>query len=123
MVWDATPSATRIRGRPISALRKRFDLGEMRELEILAETFNLFNHQNVIELETTGYDIESGGASGTMPTLCYLTVSPATGDPACGWTTGTVTATPLPAFGQPLNINGTNFYRERQIQLGLRLRF
>ncbi|MGB9288500.1 MAG: carboxypeptidase regulatory-like domain-containing protein [Terracidiphilus sp.] len=104
-------------------LSKRFDLGEMRELEILAETFNLFNHQNVIELETTGYDIESGGASGTMPTLCYLTVSPATGDPACGWTTGTVTATPLPAFGQPLNINGTNFYRERQIQLGLRLRF
>jgi Carboxypeptidase regulatory-like domain len=104
-------------------LSKRFDLGEMRELEILAETFNLFNHQNVTELETTGYDIESGGASGTVPTLCYLTISPATGDPACGWTTSTVTQTPLPAFGQPLNVNGTNFYRERQIQLGLRLRF
>jgi len=27
------------------------------------------------------------------------------------------------AFGQPLNINATNFYRERQIQFGLRLRF
>jgi len=27
------------------------------------------------------------------------------------------------AFGQPLNVNATNFYRERQIQLGFRMRF
>jgi hypothetical protein len=27
------------------------------------------------------------------------------------------------AFGQPLNINATNFFRERQIQLGLRVKF
>ncbi len=32
----------------------------MRELELLVESFNLFNHQNVTELETTGYYIESG---------------------------------------------------------------
>ncbi len=36
-------------------LGKRFDLGHMRQLELLAESFNLFNHQNVTELETTGY--------------------------------------------------------------------
>ena len=29
----------------------------MRQLELLAESFNLFNHQNVTELETTGYYI------------------------------------------------------------------
>lgn len=91
-------------------LGKRFYLSEHREFELLAESFNLFNHQNVTEIETTGYEIESG-SSGTLPTLNYLTVG----------TTG-ADAT-LPAFGQPFNINGTNFYRERQIELGARLRF
>jgi hypothetical protein len=86
---------------------KSFDLGGMRKLELLAESFNLFNHQNVTELETTGYYIEPGTLSGTLPTLNFLT----------GLTPNTT------AFGQPLNINGTNFYRERQIQLGVRMRF
>jgi hypothetical protein len=90
-------------------IAKRFDLGEMRQLEVLAESFNLFNHQNVTEIETTGYYIEN---SSTMPSLNLLTgyVNPKTG----------LTS---PAFGQPFNINGTDFYRERQIQLGLRMRF
>ncbi|MGA2086128.1 MAG: hypothetical protein ABSG60_11465, partial [Terracidiphilus sp.] len=87
-------------------LGKRFDLGHMRELELLAESFNLFNHQNVTELETTGYYLEPGTPD-TLPTLNFLT----------GLKTGTT------AFGQPLNINATDFYRERQIQFGLRMRF
>jgi hypothetical protein len=103
-------------------LAKRFDLGEMRELELLAESFNLFNHQNVTEIETTGYAIENSGSSGTLPTLCYLTIN-TIGYASCGTTTTTGTGTPLPAFGQPLNINGTDFYRERQIELGVRMRF
>jgi hypothetical protein len=88
-------------------LAKSFDLGTMRKLELLAESFNLFNHQNVTELETNGYYIESGSLSGGLPTLNFLT----------GLKPNTT------AFGQPLNINATNFYRERQIQLGLRMRF
>jgi hypothetical protein len=100
-------------------LAKRFDLGEMRQFEVMAESFNLFNHQNVTEIETTGYYIEPGsppstsGGSATPPSLNFLTglyVNPKTG-------------LPVPAFGQPLNINGSDFYRERQIQLGLRMRF
>lgn len=88
-------------------LGKSFDLGGMRKLELLAESFNLFNHQNVTELETNGYYIESGSLSGGLPTLNFLTgIKPDT-----------------TAFGQPLNINATNFYRERQIQIGLRMRF
>jgi hypothetical protein len=87
-------------------LGKSFDLGKMRQLELLAESFNLFNHQNVTELETTGYYIESGSPT-SLPTLNFLT----------GLKANTT------AFGQPLNINATNFYRERQIQFGLRLRF
>jgi hypothetical protein len=88
-------------------LAKRFNLGSMRQLELLAESFNLFNHQNVTELETIGYSIESGGTNGSFPTLNYLTGLKANST----------------AFGQPLNINATDFYRERQIQLGLRVRF
>jgi len=93
---------------------KKFDLGRMRQLELLVESFNLFNHQNVTEIQTTGYTIESGTASGP-PTLNFL--SPFTLQP------------PIPglppryAFGQPLNVNATNFYRPREIQLGLRMRF
>jgi hypothetical protein len=86
---------------------KKFDLGQTRQLEVLVESFNLFNHQNVTELETTGYYIESGTASGTLPTLNFLTGLKANST----------------AFGQPLNINATNFYRERQIQVGVRMRF
>ena len=92
---------------------KSFDLGHMRELELLAESFNLFNHQNVTELETTGYYIGSGDSSGSLPTLNFLT----------GLKVNTTTGLPDPAFGQPLNIDGTNFYRERQIELGLRMKF
>jgi hypothetical protein len=86
---------------------RRFDLGRMRELELLAESFNLFNHQNVTELETIGYFIEPGTPTGGLPTLNFLT----------GVKANTT------AFGKPLNINATDFYRERQIQLGVRLRF
>jgi len=92
---------------------KKFDVGRMRELELLVESFNLFNHQNVTELETTGYYLESGtplggpGGAATQPTLNFLT----------GLKANTT------AFGQPLNVNATNFYRERQIQIGVRMRF
>jgi hypothetical protein len=88
-------------------LAKRFDLGHLHQLELLAESFNLFNHQNVTELETVGYSIEPGNLSGGLPTLNFLT----------GLKANTT------AFGQPLNVNATNFYRERQVQLGLRIRF
>jgi hypothetical protein len=88
-------------------LGRRFDLGHMRQLELLAESFNLFNHQNVTEVETTGYYIESGSPSSPFPTLNFLT----------GLKPNST------AFGQPLNINATNFYRERQIQFGVRMRF
>ncbi len=100
-------------------LAKRFNLGEVRQLEIMAESFNLFNHQNVTEIETTGYTIEAGsppsalGTPATLPALTFLT----------GLKISARTGLPIPAFGQPLNINGTDFYRERQIQLGLRMRF
>ncbi len=97
-------------------LGRRFDLGNMRQLELLAESFNLFNHQNVTELETTGYTIASGSTS-SLPTLNFLT------GPVTNTSTGNKTKAGTTAFGQPLNINATNFFRERQFQFGLRMRF
>jgi hypothetical protein len=88
-------------------LGKQVKLGSMRQLELLAESFNLFNHQNVTELETNGYSIESGTVNGGLPRLNFLT----------GLKTGQT------EFGKPLNVNATDFYRERQIQFGARLRF
>jgi hypothetical protein len=88
-------------------IAKRFNLGEMRQLELLAESFNLFNHQNVTELEAVGYSIESGTVEGGMPRLNFLT----------GIKTGQT------EFGHPLNVNATDFYRPRQIQFGVRLKF
>jgi hypothetical protein len=93
-------------------LGKSFDLGAMRRLELLLESFNLFNHQNVTELETTGYYIESGTPT-SMPSLNFLT----------GLKINAKTGLAEPAFGQPLNVNATNFYRERQVQVGMRVRF
>jgi hypothetical protein len=87
-------------------LAKRFDMGKMRDLEIMAESFNLFNHQNVTGIETTGYYLEPGTES-IFPTLNFLD----------GLKANTT------AFGQPLSINGSDFFRERQMQFGIRVRF
>jgi len=88
-------------------LAKRFNLGQMRQLELMAETFNLFNHQNVTELETVGYSIEPGTVNGGLPRLNFLT----------GIKSGQT------EFGKPLNVNAADFYRERQLQFGARMRF
>jgi hypothetical protein len=93
-------------------LGKRFYLRNHRELELLAESFNLFNHQNVTLLETTGYILDRGSPSGDLPTLNFLTGLTKAGLPST-----------LPEFGKPLDVNATNFYRPREIQLGLRARF
>jgi hypothetical protein len=88
-------------------LGRRFGIGHGRELELLTESFNLFNHQNVTEVETTGYSIQPGTNAGSLPTLNFLT----------GLKPGQT------EFGMPLNINAVDFYRERQFDLGLRLKF
>lgn len=91
-------------------LGKTLKMGETRQLDFLAETNNLFNHQNVTSIDTTGYDI-TAGSIGAQPTLTYLTLG----------TTGTNATTA--AFGKPRTINATNYYRQRQFQFGVRFRF
>jgi Carboxypeptidase regulatory-like domain len=88
-------------------LGRKINLGHTRELELMAESFNLFNHQNVTQIETTGYYISTGNTAGSLPTLNFLT----------GLKTGQT------EFGKPLDINATDFYRPRQFDFGLRMRF
>ena len=88
-------------------IAKRFDLGQMRQLELMAESFNLFNHQNVTQIETVGYSIEQGTLNGAMPRLTFNT----------GLKSGQT------EFGKPLDINATDTYRQRQFQFGARMRF
>ena len=88
-------------------IAKRFNLGQMRQLELMAESFNLFNHQNVTQVETVGYSIEQGTVNGAMPRLSFLT----------GLKSGQT------EFGKPLDVNATDLYRERQFQFGARMYF
>ena len=88
-------------------ISKRFNLGQMRELELMAESFNFFNHQNVTQIETVGYSIEQGTLNGAMPRLSFLT----------GLKSGQA------EFGKPLDINATDSYHPRQFQFGARMRF
>jgi hypothetical protein len=103
-------------------LARRFNFGERREVDLIAESFNLFNHQNVTRIETTGYAIENSGSSSAFPTLCYLTIN-TLGYASCGTSTITGSGLPIAAFGRSIDINATDFYRERQIEFGARVRF
>ena len=94
-------------------LAKRFNFAHNRQLELLAESSNLFNHQNVTLIETTGYTVDRGTTTGSLPTLRFLT----------GLTSAGVPSLTTVEFGKPLDINATNFYQPREFQFGLRARF
>ncbi len=94
-------------------IAKRFELAHNRQLELLAESFNLFNHQNVTLIETTGYYIARGTTTGGPATLNFMT----------GLTKAGLPSTTAVEFGKPLDVNATNFYRPREFQLGVRARF
>jgi hypothetical protein len=102
-------------------LGKTFGMGGVRQLQLLGEAFNLFNHQNVTRIETTGYSIQAGSTSGSLPTLCFLSMNPTTSNGSCNVASGS--GTPVPAFGQRLSVNASDYYRERQFQLGMRMQF
>jgi hypothetical protein len=91
-------------------IAKGFTMREKYRLELLGEAFNLFNHQNVTGINTTGYTIcqrnnpiAAGCPSTTAPNNPFLVFSP--------------------TFGVVNNANSNTIYRERQIQLAIRLAF
>jgi hypothetical protein len=66
----------------------------------MGEAFNLLNHQNATSIDTTGYLIDGASSPATLPRLTYQTT-----------------------FGSITNSNSTTLYRERQIQVAMRLTF
>ncbi len=86
---------------------KRTELRPGVTLELLGESFNLLNHQNVTSIDTTGYSISNSSTVGT--------------DPKLTWQSGTTAGSS--EFGTVLNANNTSLYQDRQIQLSARLHF
>ncbi len=87
---------------------KKTRLSERMELELLVESFNLLNHQNVTSIDTTGYTITGATSISTLPRLT--------------WQNGGKTGTG-PEFGMVTNANNTKLYTDRQIQVAARLHF
>jgi hypothetical protein len=79
---------------------KSFKFAERVDLDLIGEAFNLLNHQNITNIDSAGYLIEGASSPDTLPRLTYQT-----------------------KFGSITNSNSTALYRERQIQLALRLTF
>jgi hypothetical protein len=86
---------------------KRTQITPRVTLEILGESFNLLNHENVTSIDTTGYSISNSSAVGSLPELT--------------WQSGTTVGSS--EFGTPLNGNNTNLYQDRELQLSARLHF
>jgi hypothetical protein len=87
-------------------ISKRFAVTEHAKLELLGESFNLINHQNVTAVNTLGYTLGTNSAGNTL-------------------TFNTSPANPLVSqFGTVSQTNSSNFsFAPRQIQIGARLQF
>ncbi len=83
---------------------RQFGFTERYKVEVLAEAFNLFNHQQVNGINQTAYSI-----SGTVLS-------------APNTYTANLKFNPFNNFGVPNSV-GSSLYRERQIQFGLRFLF
>jgi len=84
-------------------LAKDTHIGERYSLEVVGEVFNVLNHQNATNIDTAGYIIDGATSPGGNDRLTYL-----------GGASG---------FGTITNANSSTLYRERQLQLAVRLHF
>ena len=84
-------------------LSKIFRVKERYSVEFSGDAFNLLNHVNVTAVNQTGYYVGTGLVNGvaSTPTLTYNTG----------------------AFGTTSNANSNFTYSQRQIQLGIRVKF
>ncbi|HET7106695.1 MAG TPA: TonB-dependent receptor [Candidatus Acidoferrum sp.] len=91
-------------------LSKNLQFGERYRVELIAEAFNIFNHQNVTTVSNTGYTISTTGS-----------VNSANGNVPCS------TAAPClsynSSFGSVTNSNSNIAYTPRQLQIGFRFFF
>lgn len=92
-------------------ISKRFSITERTKLELLGETFNLVNHQNVTSVNTLGYTLGTTGPA-AAPTGNILTFNTSPANPQ------------VSQFGTVTGTNSSNFqFAPRQVQIGVRLQF
>jgi len=91
-------------------LSKRLKFGERYSAELLAEAFNIFNHQNVTGVNNTGYIISTTGNVNTG----NATVACSTAAPCLSYNS---------SFRSATNSNSNFAYTPRQIQIGFRFFF
>ena len=93
-------------------LSKRFTVAERVKFELLGESFNILNRQNVTSVNTTGYFIGTTTNAAKQVTANLLTFNTSSANSA------------LPLFGAVTNSNASGFtYTPRQVQLGIRAQF
>jgi hypothetical protein len=99
-------------------LSKRFTIYERLKLELMAESFNILNRQNVTAVNTTGYFLGNTTVAGATPTSSRIV----TGNTLTFNTTSANAA--LPLFQSITNTNSSGFsFAPRQLQLGVRAQF
>ena len=89
---------------------KSVRIGERYKAELLAEAFNIFNHQNVTGVNNTGYIISTSGS-----------VSTGNGTVACSAAAPCLSYNG--SFGTVTNSNSNFAYTPRQVQIGFRFFF
>ncbi len=99
-------------------LSKRFTIYERLKLELMAESFNILNRQNVTAVNTTGYFLGNTTVAGATPTSSRIV----TGN-TLTFNTSSANAA-LPLFQSITNTNSSGFsFAPRQLQLGVRAQF
>jgi hypothetical protein len=91
-------------------LSKKIRFTERYSAELLAEAFNIFNHQNVTGVSNTGYSVST---SGTVKT----------GDTTTPCTSAAPCLSYGSSFGSVTNSNSNFAYTPRQVQIGFRFFF
>jgi len=91
-------------------ISKKVQFGERYSVELIGEAFNIFNHQNVTGVSTTGYSISTTGSvtSSNINTPCTNAA------PCLSYNA---------SFGTVNNSNSNFAYSPRQIQIGFRFFF
>ncbi len=97
-------------------LSKSFAFKERYKAEFLVEAFNLFNHQNVTGVNTTGYFVTTSNISTPSGTVTCSSASPCL---QYNYNSSTL----APVFGSITNANSNWAYSSRQIEFAARFHF
>lgn len=104
---------------------KHIRLSDRCSFDLMMEAFNALNHRNVTAIQRIGYRLSNDATHPNMAKLTWQSgMKPATKTVLVDGRTETEYAwDPSAAFGGVTNANSRAFSRERQLQIGFRLRF